>query len=221
MRPHIAIIDPAARVPELESFNHIARLSSAIFSYHLPCLFGSKALYEENLENIQGAVILGSGASVYDNDSWQPLLTNWCKKAIDKNIPIFGLCYGHQLLIHILGGKIDFITEDQKKLVGSRKVNFMNIKNSFTDMNNGEFIVSHREHAISLGDDCEVLASSSEVSIDGFAHSYKPIWGMQSHPEARGEFIQNQNLPISSDEKYFISGQRLMSDFFKFIELNS
>ena len=51
--------------------------------------------------NIQCIILSGGPSSVYDKNS--PKLNN---KIIELDIPILGVCYGLQLLIHNMGGKI-------------------------------------------------------------------------------------------------------------------
>ena len=193
MTPHIAVIDPASRVPELDSFNRLQMITDCKLSYHLPALFGMESL-EMCQAPFDGILILGSGASVYDNLPWQEPFHAWVKLQLDCKTPTVGLCYGHQLLAHLVGGKIGFYREDQAKLVGSRKI-ILHSKNDFwDDLTSGDFIVSHRELVKELPSDCEVIATSPEVAIDGFRHKEFPIWGMQSHPEAGPGFVKNQKL---------------------------
>ena len=45
----------------------------------------------------------------------------------------------------------------------------------------------------------------------------KPIWGMQSHPEAGPGFLKNQSIAVDH-ETPFQSGQQFMASFFKMIE---
>ena len=42
-------------------------------------------------------------------------------KAIEKQLPILGICFGHQFLAHLFGGKVDYLWDTTKKR-GIRKV---------------------------------------------------------------------------------------------------
>ena len=51
-------------------------------------------------------LITGSPVSVYDEPAWQTELTRFLRGAMQSQ-PVIGICYGHQLLHHILGGKVE------------------------------------------------------------------------------------------------------------------
>src|SRR4029078_898838 len=75
-RGHVAIVDPAVRVPELDCFNRMSRASTVPLTYHLPALFGLDSLVR-SAEGVEGRVVLGSGASVNDDLPWQDELRSW------------------------------------------------------------------------------------------------------------------------------------------------
>ncbi|MDX3904238.1 MAG: glutamine amidotransferase [Pigmentiphaga sp.] len=56
----------------------------------------------------RAAIVTGSPAMVTDGAAWSERTAEWLRQAVDKNLPIFGICYGHQLLAHALGGRIDY-----------------------------------------------------------------------------------------------------------------
>ena len=51
--------------------------------------------------NVKGIILSGGPASVYDDDA--PLAPSW---VYDRNIPVLGICYGMQAMVHQLGGKV-------------------------------------------------------------------------------------------------------------------
>lgn len=58
---------------------------------------------------IAGAVITGSGAMVTDRADWSERTAAWIRAAIDAGTPLFGVCYGHQLMAHALGGSVGWL----------------------------------------------------------------------------------------------------------------
>ena len=52
-------------------------------------------------------VITGSRFGVYDDIPWLKPLKSFLEKCLEEKVPIFGVCFGHQLLAEILGGKVE------------------------------------------------------------------------------------------------------------------
>lgn len=51
-------------------------------------------------------IITGSRASAYDDVPWVHALSDFIRKAYDRRAKLVGICFGHQLIAHALGGKV-------------------------------------------------------------------------------------------------------------------
>ena len=60
------------------------------------------------LPRIDAAVITGSGAMVSERLDWSERTADWLRTAAQAGVPMLGVCYGHQLLAHALGGVVDY-----------------------------------------------------------------------------------------------------------------
>ena len=58
------------------------------------------------LSSVAGIVITGSHAMVSDREPWSEALVPWLRDAVAAQVPMLGICYGHQLLAHALGGEV-------------------------------------------------------------------------------------------------------------------
>ncbi len=59
-------------------------------------------------EFLSGVIISGSHANVTDEYPWLKTTSRWIKSAIKQDLPVLGICFGHQLLAHALGGRVGF-----------------------------------------------------------------------------------------------------------------
>ncbi|MND10576.1 GMP synthase [glutamine-hydrolyzing] [compost metagenome] len=59
-------------------------------------------------DNDMVAVITGSWDMVTDRLAWSEMTAEWIRAAMTIEMPLFGVCYGHQLMAHALGGEVDY-----------------------------------------------------------------------------------------------------------------
>lgn len=121
-------------------------------------------------------------------DPSDPAYFGICKDVIltfGKDIPILGVCLGHQGIIYAFGGKI---IRAQRIKHGKTSVINHNQKGIFKNVKNP--IVGMRYHSligekISMPAVLEVTAiSSDDRAIMGIAHKKFPVFGVQFHPES-------------------------------------
>jgi GMP synthase-like glutamine amidotransferase len=210
-KPHIAVIDPGVRVPELDCFNRMSRRSPVPLTYHLPALFGLDSLVRAE-DGLAGVIVLGSGASVHDTLAWQDQLSAWLAPRLQAGTPFLGLCYGHQLAAHLLGGEVGFLHADRHKVHGMREIALTGDV-LWGDACAGALMVSHRETVVRAPPGCAVVGASPEVAVEAFAHRGLPIWCFQAHPEATPAFAINNGVPFDADPAVLAFGHRLVDAF--------
>lgn len=60
-----------------------------------------------SVDSLSGVVITGSPAMVTERPDWSEASARWLAKIVESDsVPVLGLCYGHQLLAHALGGEV-------------------------------------------------------------------------------------------------------------------
>src|SRR5476651_767032 len=57
-----------------------------------------------------GAIITGSRSMVTEHLDWSEYAADWVRQAMLLELPLFGACYGHQLMAYALGGEVDYLS---------------------------------------------------------------------------------------------------------------
>lgn len=66
------------------------------------------------------AILTGSWSMVTDREAWSEALAEWIRAAMAIGTPLFGVCYGHQLMAHALGGEVGYLAQGRE--IGSQIV---------------------------------------------------------------------------------------------------
>lgn len=62
-------------------------------------------------ENYCGAIITGSRSMVTEHLDWSEDAADWVRLAMLQALPLFGACYGHQLMAYAMGGEVDYLAQ--------------------------------------------------------------------------------------------------------------
>ena len=207
---HLMVIDPAVVEPAIESFNRIASIAPYPISYHLPALYGTNSLSIYN-SNVRGVIVMGSAASVNDDNNWQENISDIMIDASSKGIPVLGLCYGHQLIGHVYGGIVAPLWSGEKKQ-GKRVVKLKKT-DLWGEPTSGPLLYSHQDGITKLPPDFEIIGASDMVAMDAIASKQEPVWGFQTHLEATQAFVDNHSIPVEDAKKSFEFGHGLLDNF--------
>ena len=149
------------------------------------------------LGSSDGFIITGSHSMVTDEEKWSGSLEKYIRKINAKNIPLLGICYGHQLISKALGGKSNY--NKKGKEIGRVRIKLR--KNLNDDMLFKNFpkhfhaFESHYQSAVKLPRNSIILASNYKDRHQAVRFS-SYTWGVQFHPEfdkhIMKEYILNQ-----------------------------
>jgi len=133
-----------------------------------------KALNEKL--KIKGLILSGGPSSVYE-----PNAPKLHPRILEVNLPILGLCYGHQLLAQLTNGKVE---PAACKEYGIAEVAVDKPVGVLEGLREKERVwMSHGDTVFSLPQDYEELAHTQNCPVAAFRHKKKPIYGLQWHPE--------------------------------------
>lgn len=133
---------------------------------------------ENYIDNtVKGVILSGSPFSVYDNGAPSPEIS-----FLRKQLPLLGICYGAQYLVHLEGGRV-------KPSVSREygRANLIYADNSdplFKNISAGTQVwMSHGDSIIDIPTNFKIKGSTSAVRVAAFRINGENTWGIQFHPE--------------------------------------
>jgi len=125
---------------------------------------------------VKGVILSGGPSSVYEKDS--PKIS---KDLFEQNIPVLGICYGLQLLMHLFEGKV---AAAEKKEYGKASLQIKGSSDLFQNIPEESIVwMSHGDKVDRLPTDFEVIAQTQNSPFAAVHHREKPFYGIQFHPE--------------------------------------
>ena len=130
-------------------------------------------------QNIKGIILSGGPLNVYDSNKF-----NFDKKILQLNIPVLGICFGHQILTKELGGKVKKSNHREFGLAEINKVsNSLLIKSFFNKKNKNHVWMSHTDQVSKMPKNFKIIASSKDSKLTIIENHNKKFYGVQFHPE--------------------------------------
>lgn len=135
-------------------------------------------------EGFAGTLVTGSGAMVTDRADWSERSADWLRDAAHAGMPLLGICYGHQLLAHALGGEVaDHPAGREMGTIGlelhdgaAQDPLFAGLPPAFPAQ------ATHLQTVLRPPVGATVLARSEHDACHAFRWGER-AWGLQFHPE--------------------------------------
>ena len=143
--------------------------------------------------NPKGIIFSGGPSSVYDPNAPIPET-----EVFNMNIPILGICYGHQLIVNNFGGKVKRVNKEY----GSSLLSIDNDQDLLSGI--GESVrawMSHGDEAEEVPSGFEIIGHTQSAKSAAIAAKDKAVYGIQFHPEVMhteqgNEILKNFVLKI-------------------------
>ncbi|MET3493563.1 glutamine amidotransferase [Variovorax boronicumulans] len=149
---------------------------------------------------LSGAVVSGSHAMVSDREPWSERTAEWLARLVAHGTPVLGICYGHQLLAHALGGEagnhpngieIGTVTVTLDEAAAADPL-LQGMPAEFQAQ------VVHLQSALRLPEGAVRLAGNAHEPVQAFRVGDK-AWGVQFHPEFDAEAMRGYIDHLAAD----------------------
>jgi GMP synthase (glutamine-hydrolysing) len=125
---------------------------------------------------VKGIILSGGPQSVYAEGA--PKVD---PELLGGKVPILGICYGHQLIAQLSGGKV---LRSQTQEYGITEVRVLKSEGVLRGLGPQERVwMSHGDAVVDIAPDYEVLAETRDCPVAAMRHKTRPIYGIQWHPE--------------------------------------
>jgi GMP synthase (glutamine-hydrolysing) len=140
---------------------------------------------------LSGVVVTGSHTMVTDREDWSEGTAAWLSRIVEDGTPLLGICYGHQLLAHAMGGVVgpnpigsEFGTVDVRLSEHvARDPLFAGYPSTFRVQ------ACHTQSVLKLPPGATLLASNDSDPHHAFSMG-DAAWGVQFHPEFDADIIE-------------------------------
>ncbi len=152
-------------------------------------VFNGGSLPEDDA--FSGVVVTGSHSMVTSRESWSERVAARIPGWVERNVPFLGICYGHQLLAHAMGGQVGFHPGGPEigtvsvfvNSEGKHDLLFGNLPDEFAAH------VTHFQTALKPPPGACVLACNAFEPVHAFRLG-DCAWGVQFHPEFNADIMQ-------------------------------
>ncbi len=135
-------------------------------------------VFPEDIRSADGWLITGSKHGAYEDHIWIPPLEDFIRACVTENVPLVGICFGHQIIAQALGGKVE-------KFAGGWAVGRQTYDFAGTEIALNAW---HQDQVTELPPGAVTVASND------FCENAAIIYGdraftVQAHPEFNGLFV--------------------------------
>ena len=143
-------------------------------------IISHKKVKNKNIDNsIKGIILSGGPLNVYQINKY-----SFDKRIIENQIPVLGICFGHQILSKLNGGRVKQSKYREFGLANIlKKKESILTKNFFNKKNINKVWMSHADQVSKLPKNFNVIASSQNSKFAIIENKKKNFYGVQFHPE--------------------------------------
>ena len=133
-----------------------------------------------HIDDFDGYLVTGSASGVYDDLDWIEPLMDFIRKAHAADKPLVGICFGHQVIAHALGGRTEKWPDGWG--IGVFDVSLGDRPSWMPEADSTRLIHIHQDQVVKLPADATLIGSTSFCDNAMF-YIGDNVFCMQGHPE--------------------------------------
>ena len=191
---HIAILETGRTNPDMPAkFHDYPDMFETLFAdqpnnanFHFSIIPVIDDVFPQTVNDYDGYLVTGSAFGVYDDAPFISRLIVFIQKIFAANKPIVGICFGHQIVAHALGGRAAKF--DNGWGIGTMPINMVGVADWIPDdIDQLNLIHVHQDQVTALPPGAVRLAQSDFCKNAAFAIG-KQVFAIQGHPEFTPEY---------------------------------
>ena len=144
--------------------------------------------YPQDIDEVDGYLMTGSKSSVYEDKPWIHQLADFVRQLDQANKKLVGICFGHQMIAHALGGKT--AKSDKGWGVARHTANLTDKAGAYAKAGTPfSILVSHQDQVMQPATGAQVLASSEFCPV-AMCQLGNHMLSFQGHPEFMPAYSQ-------------------------------
>ena len=129
-------------------------------------------------KNIKGIVLSGGPLNVYENKK-----VKFNNKLLKLDVPVLGICFGHQIISKAMGGKVRSSKHREFGLAEVKEIKKSKLTKNFFSKRKNNVWMSHADQVTKLPKNFKIIAQSKNSKMCVIENIEKKMFGIQFHPE--------------------------------------
>lgn len=185
-------------------------------------------IFPESTNECDAWIIAGSKFNIFDDEEWILKLKSFTCRLIEEKRTLIGICFGHQLIASLLGGKV---IVRQQWVVGQQNIEFT--ENAWIKSRTAKLLGCHKCEVVNLPSEVKIIGTTNAIRIS-FFYLNNNILCSQYHFDLKAEYLKelieyrrykigdnNCDMALKSIRENELNNEIITDDFLRFMTKNS
>jgi GMP synthase (glutamine-hydrolysing) len=140
------------------------------------------------LAELAAVIVTGSAASVTEGLPWMQRASAYLRELVSGDVPVLGICFGHQLLGDALGGRV--ARNPRGREIGTQSLELFSRDAVFGEVSSSLVNTTHVDSLVELPPGAQCFGRTA-LEAHAAVKFGKSAWGVQYHPEVDAEVMRH------------------------------